>query len=490
MLLSGDGDTRAARVNAVTAQKGKTVAEFDRDVSARPVRAIRFAFDETIRPLGFDRDPTSVSSTEVNLEKQEVLKLFKPGKALVLESETMVPAALTANVTAVNLTAGSMTVDASGAALKAFSRGSLVIRANAVRAGHGESKPVKPLGSGNAELADQEFLLAYDDVSQVRDTTLPGGMRAAIQITAEGQAYAQVGSLRDSAPPDPHFTVRVLDSGQLQLRFGNGRQGRRLPTGANNVIVKFRRGAGLTGNLASMSLDTIVVPHSAVESVVQQLPSSGGDDRETLEQVAANAPARLVAMDRAVSLKDYERLAENYAGIWHAAAFELMNARRFRQTVRLVAVPAGGGALGGLAADLTAFLQSNGSPQTDVSVEDFVPSAVAVSITLRVNSAEFDPRAVSEMANAALLQILDLRLRRPGQVLYRSEITQAMEHVGGVSNSDVVLFPENLPGSPNSWKQVNRGDDGGIWAVIPHDNQVIYAADPLLLSIKTEEANF
>ena len=65
-----------------------------------------------------------------------------------------------------------------------------------------------------------------------------------------------------------------------------------------------------------------------------------------------------------------------------------------------------------------------------------------------------------------------------------------MEHVGGVSNSDVVLFPGDIPGSPNSWKQVNRGDDGGIWAVIPHDNQVIYAADPLLLSIKTEEANF
>ena len=145
-----------------------------------------------------------------------------------------------------------------------------------MRAGHGELyNCVKPLGSGNAELADQEFLLAYDDVSQVRDTTLPGGMRAAIQITSEGQTYAQVGSLRDSAPSDPHFSVRVLDFGQLQLRFGNGRQGRRLPTGANNVIVKFRRGAGLTGNLASMSLDTIVVPHSAVESVVQPLPSSG-----------------------------------------------------------------------------------------------------------------------------------------------------------------------------------------------------------------------
>jgi uncharacterized phage protein gp47/JayE len=490
VLLSGDGDTRAAKVKSAGAKNSGTVITFDRNVRTRRVRMIHFAFDETIRPLGFNRDPDFVTSTELSLEQPEVLRLLKPGKTLILESETSTPAALTAAITTINLAAGSITVDADGAALAAFTRGSLTIRANAVRAGHGESKPVKPLGSGNAELADQEFLLAYDDISQERDTSLPGGMRAAIQITAEGQSFAQVGSLRDSAPSDPHFTVRVLDTGQLQLRFGNGRHGRRLPTGANNVTAKFRRGAGLTGNLAAMSLDSIAVPHNAVESVVQPLRASGGDDRETLEQVAANAPARLVAMDRAVSLKDYERLAENYAGIWHAVAFDLLNTRRFRQTVRVVAVPAGGAALGSLAADLTAFLKSNGLPQTDVIVEDFVPSAAAASITLRVNSAEFDPQAVAELANAALLQVLDLRQRRPGQVLYRSEITQAIEHVAGVANSDVTLFPGDVPGGPSSWKQVNRGDDGGIWAVVPNDNQVIFAADPRLLSIKTEEANF
>jgi Baseplate J-like protein len=490
VLLSDNGDVRAALVKSIDARKGGALVAFDRDVSARPVRAIRFAFRETIRPLGYDRDPDPVQSVELKLQKPEVLRLLKPGRPLVLESETSMPDALTATVTAVSQAAGSITVDASGSALSAFSRGALIIRANAVRAGHGESKPLKPLGSGNAELADQEFALAYDDISQVRDATLPGGMRAAMEITAEGQSYTQVPSLRDSSPSDPHFTVRVLDSGQLQIRFGSGLHGRRLPTGANNVTVRFRRGAGLTGNLAALSLDTIAVPHNAVESVAQPLRTSGGDDRETLEQVAVNAPARLVAMDRAVCLKDYERLAEGYAGIWHAVAFELINARRFRQTVRVVAVPAGGGALGSLAADLTAFLKSSGSPDTDVTLEDFVASAAEISVTLRVNSAEFDPQAVAEAANAALLQVLDLRLRRPGQVLYRSEITQVMERVAGVANSDVVLFPGNIEGSPNSWKQVNRGDDGGIWAIVPNDNQVIYAADPLLLRIKTEEANF
>ena len=49
-------------------------------------------------------------------------------------------------------------------------------------------------------------------------------------------------------------------------------------------------------------------------------------------------------MDRAVSVADYQQLAQRFQGVWHAAAFERPSLHRSREAVRLVIVPAGGGA--------------------------------------------------------------------------------------------------------------------------------------------------
>ena len=61
-----------------------------------------------------------------------------------------------------------------------------------------------------------------------------------------------------------------------------------------------------------------------------------------------------------------------------------------------------------------------------------------------------------------------------------------VENTDGVSNSDIVLFA-SAPPTPEP-DHVARGDDAGIWAVFPRDNQVIYAANAALINITTAEA--
>ena len=80
-----------------------------------------------------------------------------------------------------------------------------------------------------------------------------------------------------------------------------------------------------------------------------QLPQPWTEDSElrryqqALDQIRQNAPGRLAAMDRAVSVTDYQHLAQRFQGVWHAAAFEQPAFGRSREAVRIVIVPAGGG---------------------------------------------------------------------------------------------------------------------------------------------------
>src|SRR6185295_2820990 len=75
-----------------------------------------------------------------------------------------------------------------------FTWGTLVLRGNLATAGHGEGKPEKVLGSGDATRSSQSFALAQKGVSFVADATQPSGVRADIEVKVEGQIWEQTAS--------------------------------------------------------------------------------------------------------------------------------------------------------------------------------------------------------------------------------------------------------------------------------------------------------
>lgn len=390
-------------------------------------------FEHTIRPSGWDVNDTPVSGARLQLELTPP-GLLASGRKLVAEREGL---AREATVAAVNAAARTVDVTPALAAEDGFTLGNLVLRANVVRGGHGEAKPAKVLGSGDAARRSQSFVLKEKDVAFVADPTQPAGVAAAVEVAVAGQTWKQVATLRDSRPSDPHYEVRLTEDGYLSFTFGDGLRGRRLPTGTNNVRVGFRAGTGLAGNLPPGSLTKPARPNARVDAVAQPLAATGGNDREDVASLKAQAPRSVLTLERAVSLSDFGALAARQASVWQAKAFALPTGGGRHASVEIVVVPAGGGPLGPLAADLTSFLATNALPGIDLRVSAYEPKPFDLDVEIEVKSAELDPDQVRKSVEAALLDTFGLRRRALGASLFTSELYEVVEGVPGVESSRV-----------------------------------------------------
>ncbi|HEX4963865.1 MAG TPA: baseplate J/gp47 family protein [Thermoanaerobaculia bacterium] len=317
--------------------------------------------------------------------------------------------------------------------------GNLVIYGNAVAAGHGETREEKVLGSGDASQSGQVFAFPEKGVSFVADSNQPSGVRAGVEVRVGERVWQQVATLADSSPADPHYSVRMTEDGGIELTFGDGRNGRRLPTGTNNVRIAYRLGSGLAGNLPPGRLEKPARPHPLVAAVRQPLPATGGNDMEEAESLRATAPASISTLGRAVSLADFARLAESQSSVWQARAFPVRAPFARQESVQVVVVPAGGGPLEGLAASLPAFLEAHALPGVSVKVDPYVPVPVSLRVSLQVETAQYDPDRVVALVREQLLATFGLRSRRMGQALRLGEVYRVVEGVAGVANSVCVL---------------------------------------------------
>lgn len=323
-----------------------------------------------------------------------------------------------------------------------FTRGNTLVRGNLVLAGHGESKGEKVLGSGDATRINQSFVFAESGVSFVADPTQPAGVRAAIDLAVAGRIWQQVGNLVSSGPADHHYTVRMTEAGHLRIAFGDGKRGRRLPGGVNNVRLTYRSGTGLAGNLPAGSAFKPVKSHRLVSKVHQPLTATGGNDREGIQSLRDNAPATLLTLERAVSLHDFAWLAMTQSSVWQARAFSRPTGLARNDTVEVVVVPAGGGELGVFALVLRDFLIAHALPEVDVAVLPYQSRSFALEVLVSVDSAAYNSDEVITAVKSALQEAFSLRRRKLGQDLFLSEVYHVVEWVTGVEHSVVVINGE------------------------------------------------
>jgi hypothetical protein len=394
-------------------------------------------FSKQLRLAGWNSNPTPISGSDIPLDlPAETASLTIGRKLVVYRSDAPDRGYLTA-VSAV--TGGTLRLrdgipDGAG-----FTRENLRIAGNVALASHGERQPEKVLGSGDATLSGQRFVLTQQAVSFISDPKQPRGVRADIDVVVEGRIWEQVGTLRDVGPADSVYTVKITEDGTLELEFGDGQTGRRLPTGSNNVRVRARVGVGLAGNLPAGALTKIAKPHPLVSAVLQPLPAVGGNDRETADSLRKTAPTTLLTLERCVSPADFASLAAAHASIWQARAFVRPSLGTRAHRVEVVVVPADGAELGELAQTLATFLQSHALPNVEVTVTRFLPLPVTLAVTVEIDLAAFEPAVVLRDVRAALYDALSLRRRQLGQPVFLGDIYAVVENVPGVSTSRCVL---------------------------------------------------
>lgn len=144
-----------------------------------------------------------------------------------------------------------------------------------------------------------------------------------ISLSVNGVVWTPVDSIAlgdRTTPSNENIYELSLDSDdRVTVRFGDGTTGNR-PNGP--VVVSYRTGGGQLGNVAAEAINTTVSVSEAVGSsevfsstvtVTNYTSGSGGSDRESIANAKTFAPAWARAMDRAITLNDYEALTNGYS---------------------------------------------------------------------------------------------------------------------------------------------------------------------------------
>lgn len=111
-----------------------------------------------------------------------------------------------------------------------------------------------------------------------------------------------------SNPNSRHY---VIDRAKGTITFGDGKRGMIPQAGRNNIQARiYRHGGGVRGNVEAKQLIKMRKAIPYIESVTNPVPSEGGTDVESLDQVRVRGPRSIRHRNRAVTLTDYEWIVQ------------------------------------------------------------------------------------------------------------------------------------------------------------------------------------
>lgn len=316
-----------------------------------------------------------------------------------------------------------------------FKRDTVTIYGNVVKATHGETRR-EVLGSGDGAKALQSFTLKQPPLTYVSASN-PSGVDSTINVYVNDVRWRETDSLEGLSPTGRNFITKTGDEGKTAVIFGNGRKGARLPTGIENVKAEYRNGIGKVGNVKAGQITLLATKPLGVKDVVNPLRASGGADKESRDQARKNAPLAVKALDRLVSVQDYEDFARIYAGIGKARAVELSDGRR-----QLVHVTVAGAddipidKYSDLYRNLHQALLAFGDPYQAIRLEIRELMLIVISARIRILP-EHTWEPVVTQVRSALLDAFSFERRELGQDVLLSEVISVMQSVRGVAYVDV-----------------------------------------------------
>ncbi|MER7706361.1 putative baseplate assembly protein [Kitasatospora sp. NPDC097605] len=325
-----------------------------------------------------------------------------------------------------------------------YRRETVQVLGNVVRATQGATRD-EAIGSGDAGLPGQRFALWQSPLTWLAADT-PRGARSTLEVRVDGIRWHEVDSLAGHGPDDRVFVTAIGADGRTTVTFGDGVHGSRLPTGRENVRARYRVGIGESGNVGAGRITQLTTRPLGVSAVVNPLPATGGAGPDGPGLARQTIPLAVTALDRLVSVPDYEDFTRSRAGIGRAAATRLSDGRR-----ELVHVTVAGVDDIPLTADsdlvrtLRSALSAYGDPRlpVEVALRELVLLVLALSVKV---DPDHSWEVVEPALRHALLDRLGFAGRRLGQSAHLSEVLAAAQAVPGVDRVDVDAFT-GVPGS-------------------------------------------
>ncbi len=317
-----------------------------------------------------------------------------------------------------------------------FHSAGLTVLGNCVSASQGETPVAGPevIGSGNPSTATPRFPLKLQPLAHLATPATPG-YAPELEVRVAGRLYDPVRSIFGLPADSNAYQISQTGDGMSVVQFAG-----RLPSGIGNVTALYRKGGGAAGNIAAGRLTTLLSPVIGVRSVINPLPSDGGSDAETLNDVRQAAPASIRTLDRVVSLADYQSFAQTYPGVGKALATELRSGMRRLVCLTIATttlVPPFPGS--SLPTDLRDALALVTVPGRSVMIAGFTALAAQVTVGL-VTDPALDRTAVESAVRTRLAVDFSGAARGFGQALHRSQVIESAQSVAGVIAVTLPVF--------------------------------------------------
>lgn len=308
------------------------------------------------------------------------------------------------------------------------------IYGNVALATHGEAAR-EVLGSGDGSKINQRFVLRQPPLTYVRSANAPNGGLSTLEVRVNDLLWHEVPSFYGHGPEERIYVTRQDDNGNVVVMFGDGNCGARLPTGQENVRAVYRKGIGAAGNVRAGQLGNLLTRPLGLKEALNPLPASGGDDPEARDAARGNAPLKVLALDRVVSLGDYQNFARAYLGIAKALATWSWDGER-RGVFVTVAAPGGTAVDDSTLSLLGGAMRNAGDPYVPIRIQTFRKAVFHVAYKIKPD-AGFDRERVFAATVAALRERFSFAARAFGQAVTLSEVIATLQSVPGVLAVDV-----------------------------------------------------
>jgi hypothetical protein len=308
---------------------------------------------------------------------------------------------------------------------------------NVAAASHGAMQPDEPLGHGEAAKAFQKFRLSRQNLTYLQSGAKLEG-EAALEIRVNGELWNEVPSLYGRKPGERVYTARQTDTAETIVAFGDGKTGARVPSGALNVVARYRTGLGLEGLMKPEQLSIPLERPVGLRAVANPLPADGAADPERRDNARTSAPNTVRTFGRAVSLADFEQIATS-TGLAQRASVTWVW-RDLGRSVHVTVAGPGGAKLSSLSLGaLHAAMDSARDINRPLSLGNLVRVPVVVSARILRDPA-FEADSVLEAAKAELLSLFAFETMQLGEAVFLSGVYAALQGGRGVAAVDVDVF--------------------------------------------------
>ena len=319
----------------------------------------------------------------------------------------------------------------------AFDPATTVLQANNVPATHGRTIADEPIVVADGTPGERMTLTRWPVTHLLREGA-PVRRRSApeLEVRIDGVLWDEVESLAPSGPADLHYTTEVDENDALTVVFGSGARGAVPPAGAR-IAARYRVGLGVLGNVGPDSLTVAVTALPEIAAVSNPFAATGGADHESIDEARIAGPGSVIAQERAVTLQDYERLAEGFPGVGKARA--RVGLRGGYKVVQVYVAPEAPDTVppalpdADLRAALAAHLEARMPVNRMAGVDVLDPVYVAVDAVVDVSvAAEASQTTVTDAVRAALSGLLSFENQDFGVPIRVGEVLATLFGIEGI----------------------------------------------------------